>query len=38
MVLGLFFQDESNKPKITIELLSEVHKLQKPTITTIILS
>ena len=37
MVLGLFFEDESNEPKITIQLLWEVLKLelQKPTITTI---
>ena len=37
MVLGLFFQDESKEPRITIQLLWEVLKLelQKPTITTI---
>ena len=32
MILGLFFQDESNEPKITIQPLREVLKLelQKP--------
>ena len=38
MVLGFFFQDESNKPKITIQLVWEVLKLelQKQKITTIV--
>ena len=37
MVLGFFFQDESNEPKITIQLVWEVLKLelQKLKITTI---